>query len=81
MPMKVISIVFVLVVTVTPLMASAGLTIFDVRRTLPMSDAEPVFRDFYINGGAEEGLSVGMVITVQRRLPCTTPIKITRPGT
>lgn len=49
--------------------ASAELTIFDVRRTLPMSDSEKVFRDFYINGGSEAGIAVGMTITVQRRLP------------
>lgn len=49
--------------------AHADLTIFDVRRNLPMSDQEKVYRDFYINGGSESGLSVGMVLTVQRRLP------------
>lgn len=49
--------------------AWAELTIFDVRRTLPMSDDEKVLRDFYINGGSEQGLANGMVITVQRRLP------------
>lgn len=49
--------------------AHAELTIFDVRRTLPMSDGEKVFRDYYINGGSELGLGVGMVITVQRRVP------------
>lgn len=53
-----------------PLMAMADdITIFDVRKNLPMSDDEKVFRDFYINAGNEAGLSVGMVITVQRRLP------------
>jgi len=45
------------------------LTIFDVRKNLPMSDTEKVFRDFYINGGSEAGLASGMIITVERRLP------------
>lgn len=45
------------------------LTIFDVRKNLPMSDADKIYRDFYINGGSEAGLSAGMVITVERRLP------------
>ncbi len=49
--------------------AFAELTIFDVRKNLPMSDTEKVYRDFYINGGTESGVAVGMVITVQRRLP------------
>ncbi|MGE0525897.1 MAG: hypothetical protein AB7G93_17175 [Bdellovibrionales bacterium] len=49
--------------------AAAELTIFDVRKNLPLSDSDPVFRDFYINGGSEKGLSPGMVITVTRKLP------------
>ncbi len=50
--------------------AFAGdLTIFDVRKNLPMSDTEIVYRDFYINGGSESGLNSGMVITVERRMP------------
>lgn len=49
--------------------ASAELTIFDVRRTLRMSDSEPVYHDYYVNGGNESGLAVGQVITVTRKLP------------
>ena len=45
------------------------ITIFDVRKTLAMSDSEKVFRDFYINAGSEAGLSLGMIITVERRMP------------
>jgi hypothetical protein len=52
-----------------PAIASAELTIFDVRKNLPMSDTDKVYRDFYINGGTEAGLSRGMIITVQRRMP------------
>lgn len=52
-----------------PWMAKADLTIFDVRKNLAMSDTDKVYRDFYINGGSESGLTSGMVITVQRRQP------------
>jgi hypothetical protein len=52
-----------------PVYARADLTIFDVRKNIAMSDSDPVYRDFIINGGSEAGLSVGMVLTVQRRLP------------
>ncbi len=45
------------------------ITIFDVRKNLAMSDTEKVFRDFYINAGSEAGLSSGMIITVERRMP------------
>lgn len=49
--------------------ASAELTIFDVRRTLRMADSDPVYHDYYVNGGNESGLAVGQVITVTRKLP------------
>lgn len=49
--------------------AHAELTIFDVRKNLALSDTEKVYRDFYINGGSEAGITAGMIITVQRRLP------------
>lgn len=49
--------------------AQAELTIFDVRKNLPMSDTDKVYRDFYVNGGTESGIAVGMIITVQRRMP------------
>ncbi len=49
--------------------ANADLTIFDVRRSLPMANDEKAIRDFYVNGGSEQGLQAGMVIIVQRRSP------------
>lgn len=49
--------------------AFAEVTIFDVRKNLPLSDTEKVYRDFYINGGSEAGITKNMIITVQRRLP------------
>jgi hypothetical protein len=58
-----------LIVILLPLQAWADLTIFDVRQNLPMSESDPVFRDYIIDGGSESGLSVGMLLTVQRRLP------------
>ncbi|MGE3760542.1 MAG: hypothetical protein AB7H97_22440, partial [Pseudobdellovibrionaceae bacterium] len=60
---------FLFMVLWIPWMAKAELTIFDVRKNLPMSDTDKVYRDFYINGGSESGLASGMVITVQRRQP------------
>ena len=58
-----------IIVALFPLAAFADLTIFEVRKNLPMSDHDPVYRDFIINGGSESGLTVGMLITVQRRTP------------
>ena len=59
----------IIVALMLPLSSWAELTIFDVRKTLPMSNDEKVFRDFYVNGGSETGLATGMVITVGRRMP------------
>jgi hypothetical protein len=60
---------FIVALMLTNAVYANELTIFDVRKNLAMSDTEKVYRDFYINGGSEAGLSTGMVITVERRLP------------
>lgn len=49
--------------------ATAELTIFDVRRNLPLSDAEKIYHDYLVDGGVESGLKVGMQVMVSRRLP------------
>lgn len=45
------------------------ITIFDMRKSLSMSEQDPSYRDFYINRGSDAGLRPGMVITVTRRIP------------
>jgi hypothetical protein len=49
--------------------AGTAVTIFEVRKNLPMSDSDPVYRDFYVNGGSEVGLTQGSILTVRRHLP------------
>lgn len=44
------------------------LTIFDSRRPVALSDKEVTYRDFYINGGVEQGIKKDMVLSVTRRL-------------
>ncbi len=61
--------IFVILLTLTNAAYANDLTIFDVRKNLAMSDTEKVYRDFYINGGSEAGLSAGMIVTVERRMP------------
>lgn len=46
-----------------------AVTIFEVRKSLAMADNDPVYRDFYVNGGSESGIAVGSIMTVRRRLP------------
>ncbi|MBT4761857.1 MAG: hypothetical protein HOO06_09195 [Bdellovibrionaceae bacterium] len=47
-------------------MAGNNLLVFDVKKSLPLSDKETVYKDFYINGGDEYGLRPGMLVTVYR---------------
>lgn len=45
-----------------------AVTIFEVRKRLPMKNGEKTHRDFYINGGAESGLKAGMILRVNRQV-------------
>lgn len=69
----------VLVTFMTGAVASADeadtVSIFDVRRNLPLEPNEPVYRDFYLNAGPEAGLKKGMFVTVVRRLPIHDPLQ------
>lgn len=55
-------------------------TIFDARKSLALSDSEPSYRDFYINGGTEAGLKAGMVFSVIRKLPLYDTYENRSPG-
>lgn len=50
-------------------------SIFDVRKNLPLEPTETVYRDFYLNAGPESGLKKGMFVTVVRRLPIHDPLQ------
>lgn len=43
--------------------------IFDFRKTLPLNSSQPVLRDYYINMGSQQGVSVGSLVNVIRRTP------------
>lgn len=47
--------------------AANEITVFDVRKNFPMKNGEKVYRDYYINAGAESGIKQGMIINVTRR--------------
>lgn len=44
------------------------LGIVDVRRNITLSDEDPVYKDFYLNGGEAEGLKKNLVITAVRKI-------------
>jgi hypothetical protein len=52
-----------------------GLAIFDVRKTLPLDSNEPVYHDYYINGGPESGLNRGLYVSVIRIIPVHDPVQ------
>jgi hypothetical protein len=42
--------------------------VIDVRRNITLSDSDPVYKDFYINGGTGDGFKKGQVLTVSRKV-------------
>jgi len=40
--------------------------IVQVKRNIPLSDDEPVFKDYYISGGVKDGLRLNLVVPVTR---------------
>lgn len=49
-------------------LADGAMHIIEVRRNIPLADQDPVYRDFYINAGAEAGLKPNMVVTAVRKV-------------
>ncbi len=48
---------------------SEEITVFDMRKTLALSDNEPTYRDYYLSKGFNVGLKPGMIVTVKRKMP------------
>lgn len=47
---------------------ASDITVFDVRKSLPLTDTEVVYRDYFISGGSDSGLKVDMIVPVIRRV-------------
>ena len=63
-------VAFILVSFINLSLAHAeDIQIFDMRKSLALSDQETIFRDFYLSKGLEAGLRPGMIVTVKRRQP------------
>lgn len=43
------------------------MSVIEVRRNIPLSDAEPVYKDFYIHAAENTGLKKNQVVTVFRK--------------
>lgn len=48
---------------------SREVSIFSVNKNLQMDPKDPVYHDYYISGGSEQGFRTGMQVTVLRRIP------------
>jgi hypothetical protein len=47
---------------------SEELSIIEVRRNIPLADQDPVYKDFFINGGLNQGLKPKTVVTATRKI-------------
>jgi hypothetical protein len=47
---------------------AAEISVIDVRRNIPLGDAEESYKDFYLNAGSDDGLKKNLVVTVVRSM-------------
>ncbi len=64
-----IPLAFIIYTATVALADSKEYSIFDVRRTFAMKDSDPIYRDYYINMGSDNGLQVGDTLSVKRHVP------------
>jgi len=60
--------------------SKADFTVFDTRKTLTLSDAEPVYRDYYVNIGKGDGVREGSILDVYRKIPVVDIYRNKTPG-
>lgn len=61
------AMVFIGAIAFTMIVEAKDVQIFGVKKTLPLTNDEPVYQDFYLNAGKETGIKKGMIISVYRR--------------
>lgn len=67
--MKFLIFIFLAMVMSNSVWSSSSVTVFDVRKNLRLNEKDPVYHDYYINAGTNQGLRKGLLVNVQRRLP------------
>jgi len=78
--MKAIRRIVLAVLSIASTAFASDVTIFDARKSLSLSDSEPSYRDFYLNGGSDAGLKAGMIFSVIRKLPLYDTYENRSPG-
>ncbi len=66
-PDKTLMLRAVLILSLIPFFCLAK-QVIDVRRNITLSDSDPVYKDFYINGGNSDGFKKGQVLVVTRKV-------------
>lgn len=66
--MKKISFVFLALFFIQSLLQANELVIVDVHRNIPLSDEEPIFKDFAISLGESSNLKKNLVVFVKRKI-------------
>ncbi len=64
-----LSFAILILILTTNYAHAAEVAVFSVNKTLSMGPKDQVYRDYYLNGGTEEGFRRGMIVTVVRRVP------------
>ncbi len=67
--MSVKSLFLIFTITFFSHQLRADIMVFDVNKNIPMSNDEIVYKDYYLNGGATEGIKKGMILSVFRKSP------------
>lgn len=72
-----LAFMFAIVTAFVPVANAADdvVSVFDVRKTLPLDPSDPVYYDYYVNAGPEAGLKRGMYVSVVRRTPIHDPVQ------
>lgn len=65
--MKALFVFFILLVLQTVAQAE-DLTIVDVRRNITLSDEDPIYKDYYIQGADKNSLKKNLVVFVKRKM-------------
>jgi hypothetical protein len=66
--MKLLVLVIVFLLAGTHRVFAAENEIIHVQRNLPMNEDEPIYKDYYISGGAQSGMKENMVVKVMRTI-------------
>ncbi len=64
--MKRILITIAILASFNSSITKAEMQVIQVRRNIPLSDDEAVYKDYYLSGGSKSGLRVNLVVPVQR---------------